>query len=71
MDGDLQNDPADIGDLLGRSMRATTSWSAGGTTVRTSSLAQDPLADRQPLIAKVTGVPIRDNGCSLKAYRAG
>ena len=22
------------------------------------------------LIAKVTGVPIRDNGCSLKAYRA-
>jgi glycosyltransferase involved in cell wall biosynthesis len=36
MDGDLQNDPTDIGALL----------------------------------RKVTGVPIKDNGCSLKAYRA-
>ena len=36
MDGDLQNDPADIPRCSRRSTQATTSWSAGATTARTS-----------------------------------
>lgn len=71
MDGDLQNDPADIPHLLEkmdegydivcgwRKNRQDKFW-----TRRVPSVAANWL------IGKVTGVPIHDNGCSLKAYRA-
>ena len=71
MDGDLQNDPADIPNLLEkldqdydlvcgwRKERQDKFW-----TRRLPSIVANWI------ISKVTGVPIHDNGCSLKAYRA-
>jgi glycosyltransferase involved in cell wall biosynthesis len=71
MDGDLQNDPGDIPSML-REMDAETHMVVGWRKNR-----QDKLLTRKVpswianrLIGKVTGVPIRDNGCSLKLYRA-
>lgn len=71
MDGDLQNDPSDIPAMLAE-MDADTEMVVGWRKNR-----QDKLITRKipswianRLIAKVTGVPIRDNGCSLKLYRA-
>ncbi len=71
MDGDLQNDPRDI-PLLVETMRA------GGYDLVTGyrEKRQDKLVTRKipswianRLIRWITGVGIRDNGCSLKAYR--
>jgi glycosyltransferase involved in cell wall biosynthesis len=71
MDGDLQNDPADIPRLLAkleegfdvvcgwRKRRQDKFWSR-----RLPSVAANWL------IARITGVRIHDNGCSLKAYQA-
>lgn len=71
MDGDLQNDPADIPKLLEkldegydlvcgwRKERQDKFW-----TRRLPSIVANWI------IGKVTGVSIHDNGCSLKAYRA-
>ena len=71
MDGDLQNDPKDI-PLLIEQIRAGYDIVVGWRHKR-----QDPFISRRVpsrlanwLIGVVTGVPIRDNGCSLKAYRA-
>jgi glycosyltransferase involved in cell wall biosynthesis len=71
MDGDLQNDPADIPRLLSkidegydvvcgwRKDRQDTFW-----TRRLPSVVANWI------ISHLTGVRIHDNGCSLKAYRA-
>jgi glycosyltransferase involved in cell wall biosynthesis len=71
MDGDLQNDPGDIPNLLSeieggfdvvcgwRKNRQDKFW-----TRRLPSLVANWI------IGRVTGVKIHDNGCSLKAYRA-
>lgn len=71
MDGDLQNDPADIEQFL-RKIDAGYDVVVGWRHDR-----QDKLVSRKVpsvianwLIGKVTGIPIKDNGCSLKAYRA-
>jgi glycosyltransferase involved in cell wall biosynthesis len=71
MDGDLQNDPADIEEFL-RKIDAGYDVVVGWRHQR-----QDKLVSRKIpsiianwLIGKVTGIAIRDNGCSLKAYRA-
>ena len=71
MDGDLQNDPADIGELLAR-MEEGNDIVVGWRYDRQDKLWTRKVPSRiaNALIAKVTGVPIRDNGCSLKAYRA-
>ena len=70
MDGDLQNDPADIPlflDKIAEGYDLVVGW---------RHKRQDHFSRVLPskianwLIARVTGVPIRDNGCSLKAYRA-
>jgi len=71
MDGDLQNDPQDIPrfiEKIGEGFDIVCGW---------REKRQDKLVTRKIpsivanwLIGKVTGVPIRDNGCSLKAYRA-
>ncbi|GIX49595.1 MAG: dolichol-phosphate mannosyltransferase [Candidatus Tectimicrobiota bacterium] len=71
MDGDLQNDPADIPRLLAK-LEEGYDVVCGWRKARQDKL----LSRRVPslianwLIGKVTGVPIHDNGCSLKAYRA-
>lgn len=70
MDGDLQNDPGDIPLLVAR-------LEEGYDLVTGYRLhRQDRLLNRKlpswianRLIRGVTGVPIRDTGCSLKAYR--
>jgi glycosyltransferase involved in cell wall biosynthesis len=71
MDGDLQNDPADIGALL-RKIDEGYDIVVGWRFDRQDKLVSRKIPSRiaNALIAKVTGVPIKDNGCSLKAYRA-
>lgn len=71
MDGDLQNDPADIRLLLEK-MDAGFDIVVGWRHDRQDKLISRKIPSRAAnwLIGKVTGVPIRDNGCSLKAFRA-
>jgi glycosyltransferase involved in cell wall biosynthesis len=71
MDGDLQNDPADIGNFLAK-MDEGFDIVVGWRHQRQDRLISRKLPSRIAnwLIGKVTGVPIKDNGCSLKAYRA-
>src|SRR5689334_5443618 len=72
MDGDLQNDPRDIGELL-RKIDEGYDIVVGWRHERQDKLISRKIPSRiaNRLIARVTGVPIKDNGCSLKAYRAG
>ncbi|MEX0870347.1 MAG: glycosyltransferase, partial [Aquisalimonadaceae bacterium] len=71
MDGDLQNDPADIPFLI-EQIHAGYDIVVGWRHKRQDKLISRKIPSRIAnwLIGKVTGVPIRDNGCSLKAYRA-
>jgi glycosyltransferase involved in cell wall biosynthesis len=71
MDGDLQNDPADIPVLLDQ-IAAGHDIVVGWRRNRQDRFVSRVLPSRIAnwLIARVTGVPIKDNGCSLKAYRA-
>ncbi len=71
MDGDLQNDPADIKLFLDK-IASGYDIVVGWREKRQDHLLRRKLPSRVAnwLIGKVTGVPIRDNGCSLKAYRA-
>ena len=71
MDGDLQNDPTDIGALLHK-IDEGYDIVVGWRFDRQDKLVSRKIPSRiaNALIAKVTGVPIKDNGCSLKAYRA-
>jgi glycosyltransferase involved in cell wall biosynthesis len=71
MDGDLQNDPADIGNLLAK-IEEGYDIVVGWRHDRQDKLISRKIPSRiaNALIARATGVPIRDNGCSLKAYRA-
>ena len=71
MDGDLQNDPADIPQLLEK-IEEGYDIVAGWRFQRQDKLItrKVPSVIANWLIGKVTGVPLRDNGCSLKAYRA-
>jgi len=71
MDGDLQNDPADIANLLQKideGYDIVVGWRHDRKDKLVSRKIPSRIANR--LIARVTGVPIQDNGCSLKAYRA-
>jgi glycosyltransferase involved in cell wall biosynthesis len=70
MDGDLQNDPGDIPLFLAKmdeGFDIVVGWRHNRQDKLVSRKIPSKIANR--LIAKVTGVPIRDNGCSLKAYR--
>jgi glycosyltransferase involved in cell wall biosynthesis len=71
MDGDLQNDPADIALFLEK-MAEGFDIVVGWRYNRQDKLVSRKLPSKVAnwLIGKVTGVPIKDNGCSLKAYRA-
>jgi len=71
MDGDLQNDPRDIPMLVSR-LREGYDLVAGYREGREDRLItrKVPSWAANRLVAWLTGVPIRDTGCSLKAYRA-
>jgi len=70
LDGDLQNDPADIPMLLEQLEQGydlVSGWRHQRQDHAVSRLLPSKLANR--LIARVTGVRLHDYGCSLKAYR--
>jgi len=71
MDGDLQNDPSDIPRLLAKieeGYDVVCGWRRERKDKFISRRLPSLIANW--LIGKITGVPIHDNGCSLKAYRA-
>ena len=70
LDGDLQNDPADIPLLLDRLEQGydlVSGWRHQRQDPAMSRKLPSRVANR--LIARVTGVRLHDYGCSLKAYR--
>lgn len=71
MDGDLQNDPDDI-PMLVRKIDEGYDIVVGWRHKRQDKLItrKIPSMIANKLIGKITGVPIKDNGCSLKAYKA-
>jgi len=71
MDGDLQNDPEDIGEFV-RGIEEGYDLVVGWRYNRQDKLVTRKIPSRIAnwLIGRMTRVPIRDNGCSLKAYRA-
>lgn len=71
MDGDLQNDPRDIKrflDKIDEGYDLVVGWRHNRQDKWLTRKLPSMIANR--LIGRVTGVPIKDNGCSLKAYRA-
>ncbi|MCK5395823.1 MAG: glycosyltransferase family 2 protein [Gammaproteobacteria bacterium] len=71
MDGDLQNDPDDIPELVHK-VKDGYDIVVGWRHKRQDKLITRKIPSKIAnwLIGKITGVPIKDNGCSLKAYRA-
>jgi glycosyltransferase involved in cell wall biosynthesis len=70
LDGDLQNDPADIPRLIAKleeGYDVVTGYRERRKDRWLTRKVPSWVANR--LIRWITGVPIRDNGCSLKAYR--
>jgi dolichol-phosphate mannosyltransferase len=70
MDGDLQNDPADIPRLLakldeGYSVVSGWRWNRRDSKVRRTL----PSRAANWLISRISGVHLHDYGCTLKAYR--
>lgn len=70
LDGDLQNDPADIPLVLAK-LNEGYDLVSGWRKNRKDNLSRTlPSKIANWLIALVTGVELHDYGCSLKAYRA-
>jgi glycosyltransferase involved in cell wall biosynthesis len=69
LDGDLQNDPADIPMLLAK-LREGYDLVSGWRHQRQDAALQRKLPSKlaNRLIGRVTGVRLHDYGCSLKAY---
>lgn len=70
LDGDLQNDPADIPMLIAKldeGYDLVSGWRQKRQDNSISRLLPSKLANM--LISRVTGVNLHDYGCSLKAYR--
>jgi glycosyltransferase involved in cell wall biosynthesis len=70
MDGDLQNDPADIGRLLEKLDEGYDVVSGWRKDRQDSFTRRLPSRIANWLIGRVTGVRLHDYGCTLKAYRA-
>jgi glycosyltransferase involved in cell wall biosynthesis len=71
MDGDLQNDPVDIPRMVARLLNEDLDLVAGWRQNRQDGLflRKIPSKIANRLIARMTGVKLRDYGCSLKAFR--
>jgi glycosyltransferase involved in cell wall biosynthesis len=72
LDGDLQNDPADIPRMVRELEERDLDLLQGWRQKRQDGLLLRKVPSRiaNRLIAKVTGVELHDYGCSLKVYRA-
>lgn len=71
MDGDLQNDPDDIPmmvDKLEEGFDLVVGWRYKRQDKLITRKIPSMIANK--LIGYVTGVPIKDNGCSLKVYKS-
>ncbi|MDJ0795279.1 MAG: glycosyltransferase family 2 protein [Calothrix sp. MO_167.B12] len=71
LDGDLQNDPADIPMLLAKldeGYDLVSGWRKNRQDAALTRLVPSKIANW--LIGKITGVKLHDYGCSLKAYRS-
>jgi glycosyltransferase involved in cell wall biosynthesis len=71
LDGDLQNDPKDIPILIEKLCEGydvVCGWRKDRKDKAVTRVIPSKVANW--IIGKITGVPIHDNGCSLKAYRS-
>ena len=72
MDGDGQNDPADIPRLLSKleeGFDVVSGWRRDRQDTLLTRKVPSRVANR--LVARLSGVPLHDFGCTLKAYRRG
>jgi glycosyltransferase involved in cell wall biosynthesis len=70
MDGDLQNDPSDIETMVNKINEGydiVLGWRHDRKDFLISRKIPSKIANW--LISKVTGVPVKDNGCAIRAYR--
>lgn len=70
LDGDLQNDPADIPILLDKMKEGFDIVSGWRVHRKDHSSRVLPSKVANAIISRTTGVHLHDYGCSLKAYRA-
>lgn len=72
LDGDLQNDPAEIPRLIDELLARDLDLLQGWRRDRQDALLLRKIPSRlaNGLIARVTGVHLHDYGCSLKVYRS-
>lgn len=71
MDGDLQNDPGDIEAMiseLNKGYDIVLGWRHNRQDFFISRKLPSKIANW--IISKLTGVPVKDNGCAIRAYRA-
>lgn len=71
MDGDLQNDPDDIDNMV-KKINEGNDIVLGWRHDRQDKLISRKIPSKIAnwLISKLTGVPVKDNGCAIRAYRA-
>lgn len=71
MDGDLQNDPEDIPVMLNKMEEGydiVLGWRHNRKDFFISRKLPSKIANW--LVRKVTGIPVKDNGCAIRAYRS-
>ena len=71
MDGDLQNDPTDIAQMIEK-INEGNDIVLGWRHDRQDKLISRKIPSKIAnwLISMLTGVPVKDNGCAIRAYRA-
>lgn len=71
MDGDLQNDPADIGQMMEKLSEGNDiclGWRENRQDSQFTRLLPSKIANA--LVRNVTGIPVKDNGCAIRSYKA-
>lgn len=71
MDGDLQNDPSDIGNMMEKLNEGNDiclGWRENRQDSKFSRLLPSKIANW--LVRNVTGIPVKDNGCAIRSYKA-
>jgi len=71
MDGDLQNDPSDIGSMMEKLHEGNDiclGWRVQRQDGAFTRLLPSKIANW--LVRNVTGIPVKDNGCAIRSYKA-